>query len=73
MAKQKFLTMEHSVRTLSIKCYGEQLGLDGTATSEQLRAKLSEIIPFIDRETYQVIAIVHDRDAVSDDEFLPAG
>lgn len=62
--KKKCLTMYSKVRTLSIKCYDEQLpnGVDD----------LIQRIKEADFNKMHVIAIKHDRDLVGDDFWSPA-
>lgn len=62
--KSQVLNMRSSVRTLSIKCYDEQMP-DGWDTVKQN-------IRLIDKRVWQVIGICHDRDYVTDEFWLPA-
>lgn len=64
--------MESSLRTISVKCYAEQLGLPANATPIQIVRKLVKIIPKIDKEKYQVFAICHCRDTNKDDIWHPS-
>lgn len=57
-AKRK-LVMRSTISTLSIKCYDEQLVDGWNHTQETIKA--------IDKATYHVLAIKHDRDPKTDD------
>lgn len=63
-AKRKVLTMESTVKTLAVKCYEEQLP-DGWE-------KFKETVRGIDKSKFQVEAILHDKDTLSDDKWAPA-
>ena len=69
--KKTSYTMRSSLRTISIKCYAEQLGLDEKATYLDIIHKIQKIIPHISRD-YIVFAIVHYKDTLTDDIFLPS-
>lgn len=58
------LTMESKVPNLSVKIYEEQL----TVSLEEF----AELVRNIDPKDYWVLAIIHDRDIVADEIFVPA-
>ena len=58
-------TLEHSMKTIAIKIYEEQLGDGGIP---ELRKRVNAI----DENKMQVIAIVHNRDVQGDDFFEPS-
>ncbi|WP_022765855.1 hypothetical protein [Butyrivibrio sp. XPD2006] len=69
--KKTSYTMRSSLRTISVKCYAEQLGLPETATYLDIIHKIQKIIPFISRD-FIVFAIVHYKDTLGDNIWLPA-
>lgn len=62
--KKKILTMRSSVKTLSIKCYDEQMPSGWEDVQERIKS--------IDNSKYQVLAIKHDKDYNSDDYWEPS-
>lgn len=60
----RLLTMESSVRMMTIKCYEEQMPNGWSDVCGKIAA--------IDTKRYQVFAIKHDRDTLTDDIFLPS-
>lgn len=62
--KKVILTMRSSVRTLSIKCYDEQMPDGWDAVKQHIKS--------IDKSKWQVIGICHDRDYNVDDYWEPS-
>ncbi len=69
--KKKSYTMRSCLRKVAVKCYAEQLGLPSDASYLEIIKKLQKTIPHISRD-YIVFAIVHYKDTLSDDVFLPS-
>lgn len=58
-------TLESMMKTIAIKIYEEQLGEGGIPS-------LQEAIAAVDENKMQVIAVLHNRDKVGDDFFVPS-
>lgn len=61
---KRYLTMRSSVKTLSIKCYNDQIPTGWADVQERIRN--------IDPSKWQVIAIKHDRDYLGDSFWTPS-
>lgn len=62
--EKKILTLDNQFRTLSIKCYIEQMPEGWEAVRRNIKV--------MDKSVWQVIGICHDRDPVGDDFWLPS-
>lgn len=62
--KVKALTYDHQIRTLSIKCYAEQMPQGWDFVKQNIKV--------VDKSKWQVIGICHDRDPVGDNFWEPS-
>lgn len=64
-------TMRSTVRTLSLKFYAEQV-LPNGGDASAAKAVLEQRVKAVDKDDVQIIAIMHDRDPMTDDIWAPS-